>query len=88
MWKIYIIRFLALLALLIILPFALILSGPFLALGGYVHVISKRYPNIRTVPICARIGIVLLGAIVFVLGLILDPIILILSVPLVICGIY
>ncbi|EAR99777.2 Ibr domain protein (macronuclear) [Tetrahymena thermophila SB210] len=86
MWKIYLLRFFTLIAVIILLPFAIIFSGPILALYGYFEIMNRyMYINMHTNSLFKKFIILLGGFLAFILGFLLDPLILISIIPL---GIY
>ncbi|KAL4487189.1 hypothetical protein ABPG72_017908 [Tetrahymena utriculariae] len=86
MWKIYLLRFFTLIGVIILLPFAILFSGPILALYGYLEIINRyMYINMNTNSLFKKIIILIGGFLAFILGFLLDPLILISIIPL---GIY
>lgn len=80
MWKIYILRFFTLIVVLLLLPFAIVFSGPILALYGYFE-LCHRVRRMATASIPMKILIVFGGLIVFILGFALDPLIVVAIIP-------
>ncbi|KAL4438615.1 hypothetical protein ABPG74_015513 [Tetrahymena malaccensis] len=84
MWKIYLIRFFTLIAVIILLPFAILFSGPVLALYGYLEILNHTIV-FNTNSKLKKLFFILGGFLAFILGFLLDPLILICIIPL---GIY